>query len=145
MDHALYLFKSKQEREIVKKMLAKKDRMVQAKIISDLWKIHHCISRAKIERFLHHDLKNYEFFSGFNEKHIKNNPQYCGSAYKLYIVLCTNGYDSRVDSDEKMMVEMYRALKEYGNPDVWGECLGVSGITNALNIYGVLTSSRHDF
>jgi len=149
MNHKDFLFKSKQELEIVENMLAKQDKIVQAKIISDLCKIHHFRNKETMEitiaRWLHHDLKNYEFFSGFNEEHIEDFPQYCGSPYKLYIVICTDGYDSRLEDDESMMEKMYGALCKYGNPDVWGECLGVSGINNALNIYGVLSSSRHNF
>jgi hypothetical protein len=152
MNHEEYLFKGKlKELERVENMLSKRDKIDQAKVVSDLWRISESLNSQgkiidRIRDRLYFGVGNYAFFSGFNQKHIEDYAHYCGSAYKVYMVLCTPVYDSRVDRDEKMMEEMHSALSKYVDPDIWGKSVGISGINTALNIYGILAGGlRQNF
>lgn len=152
MNHKEYLFEGKQEQlEIVENMLFEKNKIDQAKVVSDLWWISASLNAQgkiidRIRDNLYFDVKDYDFFSGFNKEHVKKFSQYCGSAYKIYMVLCTNGYDSRWETDERMLGQMHSALSNYGDPDIWGKSVGITGINTALNIYGILAGGlRQNF
>ena len=152
MNHKEYLFEGKQDQlEIVENMLFEKNKIDQAKVVSDLWWISASLNAQgkiidRIRDRLYFGAENYDFFSGFNQEHVEDYAHYCGSAYKIYMVLCTPVYDSRLEDDEKMMAEMHSALSKYVDPDIWGKSVGISGINTALNIYGILAGGlRQNF
>ena len=151
MNHIEYLFRNKPEAEITEEKLFGKNKIDQAKMICDMcWVSASLNSRStitdRIRVNLYYDIRNYDFFSGFNQEHIEKFPQYCGSAYKIFMVICADVYDSRLEDDEKMMEEMHRTLSKYVDPGVWGRAIGISGVNTALNIYGILAGGlRQNF
>ncbi len=137
MNHIEYLFRNKPEAEITEEKLFGKNKIDQAKMICDMWWVSASLnSRStitdRIRVNLYYDIRNYDFFSGFNQEHIEKFPQYCGSAYKIFMVICADVYDSR--------------LSKYVDPGVWGRAIGISGVNTALNIYGILAGGlRQNF